>query len=201
MQRSPIRRSKRNPSECLEPASQSSSSTAKIADTSAKAGGQPSALPVQHVAFYNSAACRHFIKPRLCNVSLASGEFAPANATTTIMPTATVNASAPSNMDMLYKMQQQISMLEQQLKYAQAHISESERHTLVTVPPHSTPPVTGSVDHLSGHPAISAQYSRPIISPNTHPTPQRTLELGSSDMSGNRASEHSPVLSRVINHH
>ncbi|CAD7002080.1 unnamed protein product [Ceratitis capitata] len=65
------------------------------------------------------------------NVSLASGEFAPANATTT---TATVNASAPSNTDMLYMMQQQISMLEQQLKYAQAHISESERHSLVTVP-------------------------------------------------------------------
>ncbi|CAD7001737.1 unnamed protein product [Ceratitis capitata] len=208
MQRSPMRRSKRNQSECPEPASQSSYSTAKIAATSAKARGQPSALPCRtpvsipefsmshsttpppvatsssapmpntepasqsstsftpiRLATKHSALCpkagsssatlasgmqldtpdrthgvseftSHPIHASInsgssalvgasANVSLASGEFASANATTTIMPTATVNASAPSNMDMLYKMQQQISMLEQQLKYAQAHISES----------------------------------------------------------------------------
>ncbi|CAD7000898.1 unnamed protein product [Ceratitis capitata] len=46
------------------------------------------------------------------NVSLASGGFAPAHVTTTIMPTATVNALAPPNMNMLYMMQQQMNMLE-----------------------------------------------------------------------------------------
>uniref|UniRef100_W8B654 Uncharacterized protein n=2 Tax=Ceratitis capitata TaxID=7213 RepID=W8B654_CERCA len=95
------------------------------------------------------------------NVSLVSGELAPANAITTIMPTATLNASAPSYMHVLYIMQQQINMLRQQLKYAQAHISESERHSLVTVPPQSTSTVTFAI-----HPAyiyVSANSGIPAL--------------------------------------
>ncbi|XP_017469916.1 PREDICTED: nuclear pore complex protein DDB_G0274915-like [Rhagoletis zephyria] len=148
------------------------------------------------------------------SVNLATSEFAPVIATTmaptalvnatTTMPTATVNALAPSQMDILYIMQQQISMLELQLKFAQAQISEGERQRIATVPPHSTPPVASatqptyiyahangsisalphapittnrsSVDPLNGQPATSVQHSCHAIAADRQPASHNPID-------------------------